>query len=257
VIGAIRCRGIGKAYRRYAHPRDRVLQWFSMGHPRYHELWVLRDVGFAIESGETVALVGGNGAGKSTLLRILAGVTAATLGEVEVRGRVTAILELGMGFHAEFTGEQNVQMTAQLYGLRPDEIRRLMPKIREFSELGDQFFDPLRTYSSGMNVRLAFSLATAVRPDVLIIDEALAVGDQGFQHKSLARIRELQAAGATLLFVSHDAPLIPSVCRRALLLHDARLCMDGPVEAVLAEYGRLAAAKAGLAADAHATSDAT
>jgi lipopolysaccharide transport system ATP-binding protein len=241
MTGAIRCRGVGKAYRRYAHPRERIAEWFRPGLKALRQVWVLRNVGFAIDAGETVALLGGNGAGKSTLLRVLAGVTAPTAGEVDVQGRITAILELGMGFHAEFTGEQNVQMTAQLYGLRPAEIRRLMPQIREFSELGRQFFDPLRTYSSGMNVRLAFSLATAVRPDVLIVDEALAVGDQRFQQKSLARIGELQAAGTTLLFVSHDAGIISRVCRRALVLHAGRLHMDGPVQTALAEYGRLAA----------------
>jgi lipopolysaccharide transport system ATP-binding protein len=252
MIGAIHCRGVAKAYRRYPHPRDRVLAWFAPQRQRYHEVWVLRDIGFAIEAGESVALLGGNGAGKSTLLRVLAGVTAPTAGEVEVRGRITAILELGMGFHAEFTGEQNVQMTAQLYGLRPAEIRGLMPRIREFSELGDQFFDPLRTYSSGMNVRLAFSLATAVRPDVLIIDEALSVGDHRFQQKSLARIRELQGAGTTLLFVSHDAGIISRVCRRALVLHAGTLCLDGPVEAALAEYGRLATQRSETTPDASA-----
>ena len=241
---AIRCQSVGKAYRRYASPRDRIVRWLLPARGgSNHEVWVLRDLDFTVAAGESVALLGGNGAGKSTLLRVVAGVTAPTAGQVDVRGRITAILELGMGFHAEFTGEQNVQMTAQLYGLRPAEIHRLMPQIREFSELGDQFFDPLRTYSSGMNVRLAFSLATAVRPDVLIIDEALAVGDQGFQQKSLARVRELQDSGTTLLFVSHDAGVIPRVCRRALLLHGGRLHFDGPVDAALGEYARLATEK--------------
>lgn len=254
MTAAIRCQDVGKAYRRYPHPRDRVVHWFWPSRARYHDVWVVRDIGFAIEPGETVALLGGNGAGKSTLLRVLAGVTAPTAGKVHVRGRVTAILELGMGFHGEFTGEQNVQMTAQLYGLRPAEIRRLMPQIRDFSELGDQFFDPLRTYSSGMSVRLAFSLATAVRPDVLIIDEALSVGDQRFQQKSLARVRELHDAGTTLLFVSHDPGIIARICRRALVLHAGKLCCDGPVEAALAEYTRLATQKGEAAADAHASS---
>jgi lipopolysaccharide transport system ATP-binding protein len=236
---AIVCRGVGKAYRHYAHPRDRVVDWIWPSRSRYNDAWVLRDINLSVSAGETVAILGGNGAGKSTLLRVLAGITAPTEGLVEVRGRVTAILELGMGFHAEFSGEQNVQMTAQLYGLRPVEIRELMPRIREFSELGAQFFDPLRTYSSGMNVRLAFSLATAVRPDVLIIDEALSVGDQRFQQKSLARVRELQEAGTTLLFVSHDAGIIPRVCRRALVLHGGKLHRDGPAEEAIVEYGRL------------------
>ncbi|MDQ6916722.1 MAG: ATP-binding cassette domain-containing protein, partial [Pseudomonadota bacterium] len=205
--------------------------------------WVVRDVTFAVEPGESVAILGGNGAGKSTILRLVAGITAPTQGRVSVRGRLTAMLELGMGFHAEFSGEQNVQMTAQLYGLRPAEIRILLPRIREFSELGDQFLEPLRTYSSGMNVRLAFSLATAVRPDVLIIDEALAVGDQNFQQKSLARIRELQDVGTSLLFVSHDAAMIPRVCKRALVLDRGSLSYDGSAEGAIAEYGRLAASR--------------
>jgi lipopolysaccharide transport system ATP-binding protein len=237
---AIRCADVGKAYRHFAHPRDRMLQLLLPFARRYHDVWVLRDISFAIEGGESVAILGGNGAGKSTILRMIAGVTAPTVGEVTVQGRLTAILELGMGFHAEFTGEQNVQMTAQLYGLRPKEIRELMPRIRDFSELGEKFFEPLRTYSSGMSIRLAFSLATAVRPDVLIIDEALSVGDQSFQQKSFDRIRELRGAGTSLLFVSHDGALIGKICDRALVLDGGSLRFDGPPADALAEYGRLA-----------------
>ncbi|MEP6609769.1 MAG: ABC transporter ATP-binding protein [Burkholderiaceae bacterium] len=239
MTAAIDCHSLGKAYRRYAHPRDRIVGWLWPARSHYHDTWILRDITFSVGAGESVAILGGNGAGKSTLLRVLAGVTAPSEGNLDVRGRVTAILELGMGFHAEFSGEQNVQMTAQLYGLRPNEIRALMPRIRDFSELGQQFFDPLRTYSSGMNVRLAFSLATAVRPDVLIVDEALSVGDQRFQLKSLARIRELQETGTTLLFVSHDAAIIPRVCQRALVLHKGKLHLDGPAVEAVAEYSRL------------------
>src|SRR5205085_10705089 len=147
--------------------------------------------------------------------------------------------ELGMGFQPEFTGEQNVQSTAQLYGLRPAGSRELMPRIRDFSELGEKFFEPLRTYSSGMSVRLAFSLATAVRPDVLIIDEALSVGDQRFQQKSLARIRELQDAGTSLLFVSHDGAIIAKICNRALVLDRGSLHFDGPATEALAQYARI------------------
>jgi lipopolysaccharide transport system ATP-binding protein len=238
---AIRCEGLGKAYRHFAHPRDRIVQLLWPAAHRYHDVWVLRDISFSVEPGESVAILGGNGAGKSTILRLVAGITAPTRGAVSVYGRLTAMLELGMGFHAEFTGEQNVQMTAQLYGLRPAEIRALLPRIRDFSELGNQFFEPLRTYSSGMNVRLAFSLATVVRPDVLIIDEALSVGDQNFQQKSLARIRELQDGGTSLLFVSHDAGLVPRVCKRALILEHGSLRYDGSAEGAVAEYALLAA----------------
>jgi lipopolysaccharide transport system ATP-binding protein len=240
VSAAICCEGLGKAYRHFAHPRDRIVQLFWPASRRYHDVWVVRDVSFSVDAGESVAILGGNGAGKTTILRLVAGITAPTLGQVSVQGRLTAMLELGMGFHAEFTGEQNVQMTAQLYGLRPAEIRLLLPRIREFSELGDQFFEPLRTYSSGMSVRLAFSLATAVRPDVLIIDEALAVGDQNFQQKSLARIRELQEAGTSLLFVSHDAAIIPRVCKRALILEHGSLRYDGSADEAVARYKQLA-----------------
>jgi lipopolysaccharide transport system ATP-binding protein len=242
---AIRCRGVGKAYRHFNHPRDRIVQLLWPMRQRHHDVWVLRNVDFSVAQGESVAILGSNGAGKSTLLRLLAGITAPTAGEIEVHGRVTAMLELGMGFHAEFSGEQNVQMTAQLYGLRPAEIRALMPRIKEFSELGDQFFDPLRMYSSGMNVRLAFSLATAVRPDVLIIDEALSVGDQHFQQKSLARVRELQDAGTTLLFVSHDVAIVSRICNRALVLHGGTLHYDGPAEAALVQYARLSSQNQG------------
>ena len=238
---AIRCEGVGKAYRHFSHPRDRIVQLLWPAARKYHDVWVVRDVSFSVEPGESVAILGGNGAGKSTILRLVAGITAPTTGQVRVEGRLTAMLELGMGFHAEFSGEQNVQMTAQLYGLRPAEIRLLLPRIREFSELGDQFFEPLRTYSSGMNIRLAFSLATAVRPDVLIIDEALSVGDQNFQQKSLARIRELQDGGTSLLFVSHDAAMIPRVCRRALILEHGSLRYDGSAEGAVFEYGQVAA----------------
>lgn len=236
---AIRCAKVGKAYRHFAHPRDRMLQLLFPFTRRHQDVWVVRDVSFSVGSGESVAILGGNGVGKSTILRMVAGVTAPTEGEVAVHGRLTAILELGMGFHAEFSGEQNVQMTAQLYGFRPAEIRELMPRIRDFSELGEKFFEPLRTYSSGMSIRLAFSLATAVRPDVLIIDEALSVGDQNFQQKSLARIRELQDAGTSLLFVSHDGAIIPKICNRALVLDRGSLRFDGPAPEALAEYGRL------------------
>ncbi len=240
---AIRCEAVGKAYRHFSHPRDRIVQLIWPAARKYHDVWVIRDVSFAVDPGESVAILGGNGAGKSTILRLVAGITAPTQGRLSVQGRLTAMLELGMGFHAEFSGEQNVQMTAQLYGLRPVEIRALLPRIREFSELGDQFFEPLRTYSSGMNVRLAFSLATAVRPDVLIIDEALAVGDQNFQQKSLARIRELQDGGTSLLFVSHDTSIITRVCKRALVLDHGSLRYDGAAEEAVAEYGRLGASR--------------
>jgi lipopolysaccharide transport system ATP-binding protein len=243
VSAAIRCEAVAKAYRHFPHPRDRIVQLLWPSAHKYHDVWVVRDISFAVDPGESVAILGGNGAGKSTILRLVAGITAPTQGQVSVKGRLTAMLELGMGFHGEFSGEQNVQMTAQLYGLRPAEIRVLLPRIREFSELGDQFFEPLRTYSSGMNVRLAFSLATAVRPDVLIIDEALSVGDQNFQQKSLSRIRELQDGGTSLLFVSHDAGIIPRVCKRALVLDQGSLIFDGPADAAVAEYGRLAAAR--------------
>ncbi len=203
--------------------------------------WVMQDVSFTVNAGEAVGIIGINGAGKSTLLKMITGTTEPTTGSVKVTGRVAALLELGMGFHPDFTGRQNVFMAGQLLGYSVEEIRALMPEITAFAEVGDYIDQPVRVYSSGMQMRLAFSLATARRPDVLIVDEALSVGDTYFQHKSFDRIRELRKQGTTLLIVSHDKSAIQSVCDRAILINEGKLSMEGEPEAVMDYYNAMIA----------------
>ena len=231
---------VGKAYKRYAGKWARMLEWLT-GKTRHDKTWVLRDINFTINPGEAVGIVGVNGAGKSTLLKIITGTTQPTSGSVHTEGRVAALLELGMGFHPDFTGRQNVFMAGQLLGLNSDEIAACMPAIEAFAEIGDYIDRPVRTYSSGMQMRLAFSVATAVRPAVLIVDEALSVGDAYFQHKSFNKIREFREQGTTLLIVSHDRSAIQSLCDRAILLERGFVIKDGPPEEVMDFYNALIA----------------
>jgi lipopolysaccharide transport system ATP-binding protein len=241
-MGRICVTNLGKAYKHYHNQWSRLAEWLlPFGGPRHHLKWVMRDVSFNLEQGEAVGIIGINGAGKSTLLKMITGTTQPTCGSVEITGRVAALLELGMGFHPEFTGRQNVFMAGQLLGLGVDEISRLMPEIEAFAEIGDYIDEPVRTYSSGMQMRLAFSVATAKRPDVLIVDEALSVGDAYFQHKSFDRIRSFSRAGTTLLIVSHDKNAIQSICNRAILLDGGRLVKEGMPEEVMDYYNALLA----------------
>ena len=231
---------VGKAYKRYAGKWARMREWLT-GKPQHEQTWVLRDIDFAVSPGEAVGIVGVNGAGKSTLLKIITGTTQPTKGSVHTEGRVAALLELGMGFHPDFTGRQNVFMAGQLLGLHSDEIAACMPAIEAFAEIGDYIDRPVRTYSSGMQMRLAFSVATAVRPAVLIVDEALSVGDVYFQHKSFNKIRKFREQGTTLLIVSHDRSAIQSLCDRAILLERGFVIKDGPPEEVMDFYNALIA----------------
>lgn len=231
---------VGKAYKRYADKWARMLEWVT-GKPRHDKTWVLRDIHFTVNPGEAVGIVGVNGAGKSTLLKIITGTTQPTSGSVHIEGRVAALLELGMGFHPDFTGRQNVFMAGQLLGLASGEIAACLPAIEAFAEIGDYIDRPVRTYSSGMQMRLAFSVATAVRPAVLIVDEALSVGDAYFQHKSFSKIREFREQGTTLLIVSHDRGAIQSLCDRAILLERGFVIKDGPPEEVMDFYNALIA----------------
>jgi lipopolysaccharide transport system ATP-binding protein len=235
-MAALSLSNVGKAYRRYAHPRDRLFELVLPHRMRHEKIWVLRNVSATIEQGESVAIVGQNGAGKSTLLKLVTGVTKPTEGTIASEGRIAAILELGIGFHPDFTGRQNILIAGQLMGIGMEEMSDAMPAIAAFAEIGDYFDQPLRTYSTGMQVRLAFSIATAIRPDILILDEALAVGDAYFQHKCAARIRAYRGQGTTLVFVSHDPAAVRTLCDRALLFDHGVLENDGRPDEILDLY---------------------
>ncbi len=234
---------LGKAYAKYTSEWLRVLRWLGLPIKPKETHWVVRHVSFSIEPGESIGLIGQNGAGKSTLLKMITGTLQPTEGTITAHGSVSAILELGMGFSSELTGRQNVVHSAGLMGMTQAEIKALMPAIEAFSEVGEYFDAPMRTYSSGMQVRVAFALATAKRPDILIVDEALSVGDAYFQHKCFERIREFQAEGTTLLFVSHDRNAIQGLCQRALLLHQGNIIQDGSPEEIFDYYNALIAEK--------------
>ncbi len=239
-MGRIRVNNLGKAYKVYLGRWSRLLEWVLPFWGLRHKLkWVLKDVSFSLEPGEAVGIVGINGAGKSTLLKLITGTSQPTTGNVEIHGRVAALLELGMGFHPDFTGRQNVFMAGQLLGMGGDEITHLMPAIEAFAEIGDYIDQPVRVYSSGMQMRLAFSVATAHRPDVLIVDEALSVGDTYFQHKSFERIRDFRKQGTTLLIVSHDKAAIQSICDRVILLSAGELIQEGNPEVVMDYYNAM------------------
>ena len=232
---------LGKAYPKFTGRFNAMATWLGLA--ARVQNWILRDVSFRVEQGESVGLIGVNGAGKSTLLKLITGTAIPTEGTISVSGKVSALLELGTGFHPEFTGRQNVILAGRMQGLSQQQVSALIPEIQDFAEIGAYFDQPVRTYSSGMFVRLAFSVATAVRPEVLIVDEALAVGDVYFQHKSFARIRSFRDQGTTLLFVSHDPGAIKSLCNRALLLGGGKLLLDSDPETVLDRYNALIAEK--------------
>jgi ABC-type polysaccharide/polyol phosphate transport system ATPase subunit len=237
---ALRVESISKQYRIYNRPSDRLKETVTRGRWRAHrEFWALKDISFEIEAGTTTGIIGPNGSGKSTLLQIITGTLEPTHGRVWLEGRVAALLELGAGFNAEFTGIENIFMNASLLGLSRAETEALLPEIASFAEIGDFIYQPLKTYSSGMYVRLAFAVAIAVSPQILIIDEALAVGDAVFQHRCTRRIKEMQENGTTILFVSHDPGAIRALCGRAILLNQGRMEADGPPAEVLARYQKV------------------
>jgi lipopolysaccharide transport system ATP-binding protein len=255
-MGTIVVTQLGKAYKQYPNRWSRLREWITPGPAKRHQLkWVLQDINFTVKPGEAVGIIGINGAGKSTLLKLITGTTQATTGQVHMTGRVAAMLELGMGFHPDFTGRQNAFMAGQLLGISSADIARLMPQIEEFAEIGDYIDQAVRVYSSGMQMRLAFSVATAIRPDILIVDEALSVGDAYFQHKSFDRIREFRKHGTTLLIVSHDKGAIQSICDRAILLNAGQLAMQGKPEAVMDYYNAMLADHQNQTVKQEATTD--
>lgn len=237
----LRIVNLGKAYRNYSNELKRIARWFGMVAKPSEENWVIRNINFDLNEGEAVGIIGQNGAGKSTLLKIITGTLQPTHGEVCANGRIAAILELGMGFNPELTGRENVKHSAGLMGFNADQIEEAMPAIEAFAEIGEYFDQPVRTYSSGMNVRVAFAVAIAWRPDILIIDEALSVGDTYFQHKSFAKIREFKSNGTTLLLVSHDRSAVQSLCDRAILIDKGSLIKDGIPEEIFDYYNALIA----------------
>lgn len=242
-MNLLKVSGVTKAYRTYSSEWLRVLRWFGISTHPHEEHWILKGLSFDIRPGEAIGLVGQNGAGKSTLLKIITGTLQPSGGAVQVNGRISAILELGMGFNTELTGRENVIHSAGLMGFPRAQIEAEMANIEAFAEVGDYFDEPIRTYSSGMQMRVAFAVATAFRPDILIIDEALSVGDSYFQHKSFARIKEFQEKGTSLLLVSHDRASIQALCSRAILLDKGTVLKDGAPEEVMDFYSALVAEK--------------
>lgn len=232
----VRAEGIGKCYQVYDKPSDRLMQGLIGGSKQlYREFWALRDIGFEVRRGETLGIVGRNGSGKSTLLQLIAGTLTPTTGEIAVRGRVAALLELGSGFNSEFTGRENVYLNASILGLTKEQIDQRFDAIAEFAAIGEFIEQPIRNYSSGMVMRLAFSVVAHVDADILIIDEALSVGDAFFTQKCMRFLREFKEHG-TLLFVSHDGASVTGLCDRAIWLDQGTLRQQGEPKEVMDAY---------------------
>lgn len=233
---AIKVENLSKCYHIYEKPGDRLMQMLMRGRKQYfREFWALKDVSFEIKKGETVGVIGRNGSGKSTLLQMICGTLNPTSGSIHTNGRIAALLELGSGFNPEFTGRENIYLNGSILGMSNEEIDSRMDSILSFADIGDFIDQPVKTYSSGMYVRLAFSIQANIDPDILIVDEALAVGDAAFQFKCLDRLKTLTQHGTTLLFVSHDIHMVKSFCNRAIYLQNGLLKMMGLAEE-LAEY---------------------
>jgi ABC-type polysaccharide/polyol phosphate transport system ATPase subunit len=228
---------ISKRYRLYEKPSDRIWELFPFSGPKQpREFWALRDVSFGVEKGEFLGIVGPNGSGKSTLLQILSGTISPTAGRIVAQGRIAALLELGVGFHPESTGRENVYINGEILGLSRNEIRRAMPAIEAFAEIGEYMDRPVKEYSSGMYVRLAFAAAVHSEPDILIVDEALAVGDAAFSHRCVQRFEEMKRRGVTVLFVSHDLGLVKQLSDRALFMLGGRVAAEGRPNEVVNRY---------------------
>ena len=223
-------------YERNQTLKEAVLGWLRGERARVETLRALDAVSFSASPGEVLGIIGKNGSGKSTLLRLLAGILAPTSGEITVRGRTTTIIDLGAGMQGDLSGEENVVLSGALYGFSRQEMRRKLPEIVEFAELEEFIQVPLKNYSSGMRARLGFAVATAVDPDVLIVDEVLAVGDEDFQQKCTARMRGFRDAGKTIVFVSHDLHTVRAFCDRCLLIDHGKLLFEGEPHEIVARY---------------------
>ncbi len=227
---------VSKLYRLYRRPSDRLRELLPGSRPRHTDFWALRDVGFNVEKGETLGLVGPNGCGKSTLLQIVCGILQPTSGRVVTRGRIAALLELGAGFNPEFSGRENARLNGEIMGLSRGEIEKAMPSIEAFAEIGEFIDRPVKEYSSGMYVRLAFATAIHVDPEILIVDEALAVGDAVFANRCVRKFQELRERKVTVLFVSHDLGLVKQLSDRAILLLNGRIAAEGTPNDVINRY---------------------
>lgn len=236
-------KNISKSFIDYASEWQRIFSWFGLKSKCKEEHKILKNINFSLSSGEAVGIVGQNGAGKSTLLKIITGTLKPSNGNIHIAGRISAILELGMGFNPDLTGRQNVYHSMGMMGYTVPQIDAVIDDLETFAEIGEYFDEPVRTYSSGMQLRVAFGVVTAYRPEILIVDEALSVGDAYFQHKSLARIKEFQEQGTTLLLVSHDRGAIQAICDRAILLEKGSVIKDGNPEEVMDFYNALIAEK--------------
>src|SRR5215831_20808866 len=234
---AVSVRDLSKRFRLYKDPWGRVVEWLTWGRVVRHEsFWALQGIHFEVKKGECVGVIGVNGAGKTTLLKILSRALYPTTGQFEVRGRVVSLLELGTGFHPELTGRQNIFQSARLLGFPEPYVRAGLPAILDFAGIGEFIDRPVKQYSSGMFVRLAFSLFAHLEPDVYIVDEALSVGDVFFQQKCFERFRELRRQGCTILLVTHDSEAITHLCDRAILLHAGKLASEGDAASVVHDY---------------------
>lgn len=237
---AITVTNLGKCFHIYDKPRDRLMQMFARGRKQYfREFWALNEVSFEVKKGETVGIVGRNGSGKSTLLQLICGTLNPTHGSIVTNGRIAALLELGSGFNPEFSGRENVYLNAAVLGLSRAETDARFADIEAFAEIGEFIDQPVKTYSSGMMVRLAFAVAINVDPQILIVDEALSVGDELFQRKCFARIEAIKASGATILFVSHSGSTVVELCDRAILLDSGEKLIEGVPKNVLGKYQKL------------------
>jgi ABC-type polysaccharide/polyol phosphate transport system ATPase subunit len=251
---ALQVEHVSKLYRIYERPNDRLKEMLTRGHWKLHrEFWALHDISFEIEAGTTTGIIGPNGSGKSTLLQIITGTLEPTHGTVWHEGRIAALLELGSGFNSEFTGIENIFMNAAMMGFSRRETEALLPEIEQFAEIGPFINQPVKTYSSGMYVRLAFSVAISADPQILIVDEALAVGDAVFQHRCMRRLKEMQERGVTVFFVSHDLGAVRALCSRAILLNQGHVEGDGKPIDVLNRYQRIIMARQ----DAYAADETT
>lgn len=249
---SIRASSVGKTFPVYERPHHRLMQMLSPANQKarwYREFTALRDVSFEIHKGETVGIVGRNGSGKSTLLQIICGTLFPSSGQLDVRGRIAALLELGAGFNPEFTGRENVFLNGTVLGLTRSEIESRFDDIAAFADIGEFIDQPVKSYSSGMYVRLAFAVAIHVTPDILVVDEALAVGDEAFQRKCFSRIERIRNDGATVLFVSHSAGTVLELCNRALLLDRGELLLTGAPRHVVARYQKMLYSPADKAAE--------